>query len=160
MGVGVPAAAAQAVQVVTVAAGAPWVSGVIGRIEARLQGRRGTRVLQPYYDLAKLFTKESLTPEGASWVFLATPPIAFSAYLTVPLLIPVLTNYPLPLGYMGDILGGWPHPCPGEFLHGDRGGGDRVAVRAAGCVPSEAVLGARGTDAAAGVRRGGHDHRD
>ncbi len=26
--------------------------------------------------------------------------------LTVPLLIPVLTTYPLPLGYMGDILGG------------------------------------------------------
>jgi formate hydrogenlyase subunit 4 len=78
----------------------------IGRIEARLQGRRATRVLQPYYDLAKLFTKESLAPECASWVFLATPLIAFSAYLTLPLLIPVLTNYPLPLGYMGDILGG------------------------------------------------------
>lgn len=90
----------------TVALAAPWLSGVIGRVETRLQGRRGTRVRQPYYDLAKLFTKESLAPEGASWVFLATPFIAFTAYLTVPLLIPVLTNYPLPLGYMGDILGG------------------------------------------------------
>jgi formate hydrogenlyase subunit 4 len=28
------------------------------------------------------------------------------AYLTIPLLIPVLTSYGLPLGYMGDILGG------------------------------------------------------
>lgn len=90
----------------TVAAGAPWVAGVIGRVEARLQGRRGIRVLQPYYDLSKLFSKESLAPEGVSWVFLATPFIAFAAYLTVPLLIPVLTYYPLPLGYMGDILGG------------------------------------------------------
>jgi formate hydrogenlyase subunit 4 len=106
MGVGVPVVVAQAVQVVTVAAGAPWITGTIGRIEARLQGRRGTRVLQPYYDLAKLFSKESLAPDGASWVFLAAPFIAFTAYLTVPLLIPVLTNYPLPLGYMGDILGG------------------------------------------------------
>jgi len=97
---------AQALQLLTVAAGSPLVSGVIGRVEARLQGRRGTRVAQPYYDLAKLFRKESLAPESASWVFLATPFIAFVAYLSVPLLIPVLTNYPLPLGYMGDILGG------------------------------------------------------
>jgi len=102
----VPVLGAQAAQVLTVAAGAPWVSGVIGRVEARLQGRRGTRVLQPYYDLAKLFGKESLAPEGVSWLFLATPFIAFAAYLTVPLLIPVLTSFPLPLGYMGDILGG------------------------------------------------------
>ncbi|HVV74656.1 MAG TPA: NADH-quinone oxidoreductase subunit H [Mycobacteriales bacterium] len=99
-------ALAQALQVLTVAGGSPLVSGVIGRVEARLQGRRGTRVLQPYYDLAKLFRKESLAPESASWVFLATPFIAFVAYLSVPLLIPVLTNFPLPLGYMGDILGG------------------------------------------------------
>lgn len=96
----------QVLQVLTVAAGAPAVSGVIAHMEARLQGRRGPRVLQPYYDLAKLFRKEALAPEGASWVFLAAPPAAFACYLTVPLLIPVLTSYPLPLGYMGDILGG------------------------------------------------------
>lgn len=99
-------AAAQGAQLLTVVAAAPWLSGVIARVEARLQGRRGPRILQPYYDLAKLFGKESLAPDGASWVFLATPFIAFVSYLTVPFLIPVLTNYPLPLGYMGDILGG------------------------------------------------------
>ncbi len=32
--------------------------------------------------------------------------MAFGCYLIVPLLIPVLTTYGLPLGYMGDILGG------------------------------------------------------
>jgi formate hydrogenlyase subunit 4 len=101
-----PIPAIQALQVVTVAGAAPCVSGVIAPVEARLQGRRGPRVLQPYYDLAKLFRKESLALEGASWVFLATPLAAFACYLTVPLLIPVLTSYPLPLGYMGDILGG------------------------------------------------------
>jgi formate hydrogenlyase subunit 4 len=79
---------------------------VIARVESRLQGRRGPRIRQPYYDLAKLFRKEALAPEGASWFFLAAPLAAFTCYLTVPLLIPVLTSYPLPLGYMGDILGG------------------------------------------------------
>jgi formate hydrogenlyase subunit 4 len=96
----------QVLQVVTVIGAGPGVSGVIARVEARLQGRRGPRVLQPYYDLAKLFRKEALAPEGASWVFLAAPVAAFTCYLTVPLLIPVLTSFPLPLGYMGDILGG------------------------------------------------------
>src|SRR5215469_5676048 len=96
----------QLLQVLTVAFGAPGVTGVIAKAEARMQGRRGPRVMQPYYDLAKLARKESLAPEQASWFFLAAPLIAAAAYLTIPLLIPVLTSYGLPLGYMGDILGG------------------------------------------------------
>jgi formate hydrogenlyase subunit 4 len=96
----------QALQVLTVLIAGPGITGVIARIEARLQGRRGPRVLQPYYDIAKLFGKEALAPVGANWVFLAAPLVAMVCYLTVPLLIPVLTTFPLPLGYMGDILAG------------------------------------------------------
>jgi formate hydrogenlyase subunit 4 len=96
----------QALQVLTILLGAPLVSGVISQVEGRLQGRRGPRVLQPYYDLAKLFRKETLVTGDSSWVFLAGPVAAFGCYLIVPLLIPVLTTYGLPLGYMGDILGG------------------------------------------------------
>jgi formate hydrogenlyase subunit 4 len=96
----------QVLQDLTILVFAPLVSGVVAHLEARLQGRRGPRILQPYYDIAKLFRKETLVPDDASWVFLAGPVIAFACYLTVPLLIPVLTQYPLPLGYMGDILGG------------------------------------------------------
>ena len=54
----------QLFQVLTIALGSPGISGVIAKVEARLQGRRGPRVLQPYYDLAKLFRKESLAPRG------------------------------------------------------------------------------------------------
>jgi formate hydrogenlyase subunit 4 len=101
-----PVAAIQVLQVLTVILGAPLVSGGIAKLEARLQGRRGPRVLQPYFDLAKLFRKETLLPERASWFFLLAPIVSFTCYLVVPLLIPVLTSYPLPLGYTGDILGG------------------------------------------------------
>jgi formate hydrogenlyase subunit 4 len=101
-----PVPVIQLLQVLTIALAAPGVTGVIARMEARLQGRRGPRISQPYCDLAKLFRKEALAPEGASWFFLAAPVIAVMAYLTIPLLIPVLTSYGLPLGYMGDILGG------------------------------------------------------
>ena len=57
----IPIPVIQLLQVMTVALGAPGVTGVIAKVEARLQGRRGPRVLQPYYDLAKLFRKEALT---------------------------------------------------------------------------------------------------
>jgi formate hydrogenlyase subunit 4 len=96
----------QLLQVATTLLVAPLVTGSIATAEARLQGRRGPRILQPYSDLRKLFAKESLRPRGASWFFLAAPVIAFACYLVVPMLIPVLTSYPLPLGSTGDILGG------------------------------------------------------
>ncbi len=98
--------AIQALQDLTILLGAPLVSGTTAHVEGRIQGRRGPRILQPYYDLAKLFRKETVVPEGSSWVFLIGPVVAFGCYLIVPLLIPVLTTYGLPLGYMGDILGG------------------------------------------------------
>jgi formate hydrogenlyase subunit 4 len=98
--------AIQVLQVLTIVVFGPLVSGVIAHFEARLQARRGPRILQPYYDMAKLFAKETLVPEGAGWTFYMGPIVAIACYLTVPLLIPVLTTFPLPLGYMGDILGG------------------------------------------------------
>jgi len=106
MGLEIAASGVQALQVATVALGAPWVSGVIARVEAVVQGRHGPRILQPYYDLIKLFGKESLRPAGAGAIFLIAPFVAFACYLTVPLLIPILTTFGLPLGSMGDILGG------------------------------------------------------
>jgi formate hydrogenlyase subunit 4 len=101
-----PIPVVQALQPLTILVAAPGISGVIAKLEARLQGRRGPRILQPYYDLAKLFAKESLAPAGVNAWFLAAPIGAMACYLTVPLLIPVLTTFGLPWGYMGDILGG------------------------------------------------------
>jgi formate hydrogenlyase subunit 4 len=103
---GLPPPFIQFLQVVTVAAGAPGITGFIAWFEARLQGRRGPRILQPYFDLAKLFGKETLVPYGAGPFFRLAPVASFACYLTVPMLIPVLTSYALPLGYVGDILGG------------------------------------------------------
>ncbi|HUZ83751.1 MAG TPA: NADH-quinone oxidoreductase subunit H, partial [Gaiellales bacterium] len=63
-------------------------------------------LLQPYYDIAKSFRKETVLPGDAGPAFRAAPYVSIACYLTVPLLIPVLTTFPLQLGYMGDILGG------------------------------------------------------
>jgi len=97
--------AVQTLQVVTILALAPLVSGIIARAEAIIQQRRGPRLLQPYYDILKLLRKETVLPEPAGPVFRAAPYVSFAAYATVPLLIPALTTFPLPLGYMADFLG-------------------------------------------------------
>jgi formate hydrogenlyase subunit 4 len=98
--------AVQILQVVTVLCAAPLVSGVIARAEAVVQQRRGPSVLQPYRDIWKLLHKETVLPGSAGPLFRAAPYVSFAAYATVPLLIPVLTSFPLPLAYMGDILAG------------------------------------------------------
>jgi formate hydrogenlyase subunit 4/hydrogenase-4 membrane subunit HyfE len=96
----------QVLQVVVVLALAPLISGVIARAEAIIQQRRGPRLLQPYHDIVKLLGKETVLPEPAGPLFRLAPYVSFAGYATVPLLIPVLTSYGLPLGYMGDILAG------------------------------------------------------
>ncbi len=97
--------AVQVLQVVTILAVAPLVNGIIARAEAIVQQRTGPRVLQPYYDILKLLRKETVLPEPSGPVFRAAPYVSFAAYATVPLLIPALTNFPLPLGYIADFFG-------------------------------------------------------
>jgi len=101
-----PSWVVQVLQVLTILLVSPLLAGFIAKVEARLQGRKGPRVLQPFYDLWKLFGKETLATQGASAVFFIGPILAFACYLIVPMLIPVLTTFPLPFGYIGDILGG------------------------------------------------------
>ena len=97
--------AIQVLQVVTILSLAPLVSGLIARAEAIVQQRRGPRILQPYYDIIKLLRKETVLPEPAGPVFRAAPYVSFAALATIPLLIPALTTFPLPLGYIADFLG-------------------------------------------------------
>ncbi len=93
-------------QVLTILLLSPLLHGFIAKVEERVQRSTGPSIFQPYRDLWKLFHKELVLPKTASWLFWAAPFVAFTAMLIVPLLIPVLTNYPLPLSDMGDILGG------------------------------------------------------
>jgi formate hydrogenlyase subunit 4 len=98
--------ALQVAQVVTVIALSPLLQGVILQWEERVQRARGPGIFQPYRDLWKLFHKQLVVPDSASWIYWTAPVVAFTCMLTVPILIPVLTDFPLPLSDMGDILGG------------------------------------------------------
>ena len=96
----------QITQVLAVMLLSPLLHGFITTLEEKVQRGQGPSIFQPYRDLFKWFRKEIVVPETASWIFWAAPIVGFSAMLTVPILIPVLTNYPLPLSDMGDMLGG------------------------------------------------------
>jgi len=106
----------QIAQVLAVLLLAPLIQGIILQFEERVQRAQGPGIFQPYRDLWKLFHKQLVVPETASWVYWAAPVVAFTAMLTVPILIPVLTNYPLPLSDMGDILGGGLILTLGSFM--------------------------------------------
>src|SRR5579883_2125561 len=97
---------ANAAQLLFVLLFAPLVAGVLSRLREMVQSRRGPSVLQPYRDLRKLFAKGEVISEYCSWIFRITPYVVFVAPLFVTALIPVLTDYPLFLAFMGDMLGG------------------------------------------------------
>ncbi|MGH9536222.1 MAG: respiratory chain complex I subunit 1 family protein [Terriglobales bacterium] len=96
----------QIAQVVAVLALSPLLQGFILWAEERVQEKAGPSPFQPYRDLWKLFHKQQLVPETASWIWSTAPVVAFTAMMVVPILIPVLTDRPLPLSDMADILGG------------------------------------------------------
>ena len=99
MGVWV-AAVAQALAVLLLA---PLVQGLIQRLKAALQGRRGAPLLQPYFTLAKLWRRQDLRPEPASAVFAVAPRLALGLVLAASLCLPLLWR-PAPLGWGGDFI--------------------------------------------------------
>jgi formate hydrogenlyase subunit 4 len=102
----VTAVAIQALQSLVVVVFAPLYAGAITRAEAVVGSKRGPSLLQPYRDLAKLLRNGSAISDQASWVFRGAPFVAFACYLTVSVIVPIITNTPLPLAFLADLIGG------------------------------------------------------
>ena len=96
----------QIIQSAVVLLAAPLYAGALTRAEAVVQCKRGPSVLQPYRDLRKLLRKGSATSQHASWVFQGAPFVAFACYLTVSAIVPIITDEPLPLAFLADLIGG------------------------------------------------------
>lgn len=94
-----------ALQALAVLAFAPLVSGVLNRLTERLQSKIGPPILQPYYNLWKSFHKDQVLSEHSTWVYRFAPYLAFVAPLIVVALIPVLTDFPLYMAFMADMVG-------------------------------------------------------
>jgi formate hydrogenlyase subunit 4 len=68
---------------------APLLLGVIARTKARIAGRVGPPLLQPYFDLIKLMRKHTVVSRTTTWMFVIGPAIAFVCTLIAALLVPV-----------------------------------------------------------------------
>jgi formate hydrogenlyase subunit 4 len=84
------------VQIIVILLVAPFVNGLIKKIKALSQKRKGSSVFQMYFDLYKLLKKTAVVSEVSSWVFKVTPYIVFATALTAALLVPVSTKALLP----------------------------------------------------------------
>ena len=82
---------------------APLLSGLIRNWKAKLQNRRGPRVWQLYFDLAKFWRKDMVISEHASWIFSFTPYVMFLTALAAGLMLPMVTAQ-APLGLFGGVL--------------------------------------------------------
>ena len=82
---------------------APLVNGIIKKIKALTQKRKGPPILQLYYDLIKLVKKDTVVSGTASWLFRAAPYITFASAAAAALFVPVSTNLN-PVSFTGDVI--------------------------------------------------------
>jgi len=82
---------------------APLLSGLIAKIKNNLRMRKGQSIYQPYYNLAKLFSKDEVISQTSSWIFRITPFVVLSSALAAAILIPVFI-FTSPAHQMGDFL--------------------------------------------------------
>lgn len=68
---------------------APALPGVIQTTKAKLQGRHGPSMLQPYRTLRRLWSKSTVDPEGTTFVYRFAPPVVAACLTIAILLIPV-----------------------------------------------------------------------
>jgi len=79
-------------EMLVVLALAPLLAGYVRKVKARLVGRRGPPLVQPYRDLLRLLRKEVVLAHSASWLFRAAPYIVFAATWVAAALVPTFAT--------------------------------------------------------------------
>jgi formate hydrogenlyase subunit 4 len=90
------------IQTVMLLALAPLLTGLIRKLKAWMQSRRGPPVYQPYLDLAKLMRKGSVVSEDASWLTAITPYVCLISLVVAALLVPAFVTESF--GFLGDLI--------------------------------------------------------
>ncbi|MDQ1535986.1 MAG: hypothetical protein QOE58_379 [Actinomycetota bacterium] len=84
------ASLATALQVLVVLVGAPVVVGGMRQVRARLEGRAGGGIGQPWRDLRKQLRKQELTPQGTTMVFSLAPAVVAGSTLLIAAILPLV----------------------------------------------------------------------
>ena len=82
---------------------APLFAGMVNKQKAILTGRIGSPVLQPYYELNRLFKKETINSTNASFMSRISPLINFVSLIIAAAMLPVGFWKPL-ISFNGDII--------------------------------------------------------
>ena len=93
----------QLVQMLLVLTLAPLLTGLVRKVKARLQRRRGPPLLQPYRDLRRLLNKEVVLAGNASWLFRVIPYLLFSLTWVATALVPTFGTG-LMFSWTGDLI--------------------------------------------------------
>jgi len=88
----IAATTATGLQVAVVVVGAPLLVGLMRQVRARLEGRAGAGIGQPWRDLRKLFRRQPVTPEGTGWAFRFAPLVLLATSLVLAAVVPLLTT--------------------------------------------------------------------
>ncbi len=67
--------------------------GVIKKTKAFWGGRKGVRLMQPFYDFVRLLKKEPVVSSTTSFVFKLAPIIALATSITAGLFVPTILGY-------------------------------------------------------------------
>jgi formate hydrogenlyase subunit 4 len=81
----------------------PLLLSIIAKTKALFAGRIGPPWLQPYYDLIKLFQKDTVFSRTTTWVFQAGPIVGLVTVALGVLLVP-LANPSAPISFPGDLI--------------------------------------------------------
>ena len=82
---------AQILHIALMIAAAPTLIGVIRWMQARLVGRAGPPILQPWRTLPRLLRKQPIMAESASEVSAIAPLLSLAAVGTVAVMVPSFT---------------------------------------------------------------------
>ena len=93
----------QGVQMALVLLLAPLLTGLVRKVKARLQRRRGPSLIQPYRDLRRLLGKEVVLAENASWLFRVAPYMIFALTWVAAALVPTFATG-LIFSWSGDLI--------------------------------------------------------
>jgi len=82
---------------------APLLLGLIVRVKSFFAGRKGQPLLQPYYDLQRLWRKGAVYSKSTSPIFYLAPMISLAAILAALALLP-LPGYGALFSFSGDLI--------------------------------------------------------
>jgi formate hydrogenlyase subunit 4 len=91
------------VQVIALLGLSPLFIGWVRMLKCWTQGRSSAGMFRPYRDLAKLFSKDVVLAENASWIFRSTPYLVFGTAVLAGGIIPIL-SIELPLAPTADVI--------------------------------------------------------